>query len=123
MANEITISASLAFSKGGVGSSLSDSALQFDVSGTDYVQGTQNIGFAADEALGLGDAGAGITPGYCYIKNTDATNYVEVFGATGETATIKIKAGEVALFRLSAAAPTLQADTGSVMIDYLLIED
>jgi len=122
MASEITISTSLEFAKGGVGSTLSDASLTFDVSGTDYVQGTQNVG-TSEEALGLGDAGSGITPGYCYIKNTDATNFVSIRSGTGAANTIKLKAGEVALFRFEATAPFVIADTGSVMIDYLLIED
>ena len=120
MANEITISASLAFSKGGIGSSLSDSALQFDVSGTDYMQGTQGVLHTDQEALDLGHI---TTPGYCYMKNTDSTNYVEIFGVEDEGATLKLKAGEVALFRFGATAPFLQADTAAVQIDYLLIED
>ena len=119
MANEITISASLDFSKGGIGSSLSDTSLQFDVTGTDYHQGTMQVGTSA-ETLNLGDI---TTPGYCYMKNYDATNYVEVIGVNTETATIKLKAGEVALFRFASAAPEVQANTSIVQIDYLLIED
>jgi hypothetical protein len=119
MANEITISASLAFSKGGIGSSLSDSALQFDVSGTDYFQGTQGVG-TSEEALDIGHI---TTPGYCYMKNTDSTNFVSVIRATSEGNCIKLKAGEIALFRFEATAPFVKADTSDVQIDYLLIED
>ena len=92
MANEITLSASLAFSKGGIGSTLSDTALEFDVSGTDYVQGTQGVG-TTDEALDLGHI---TTPGYCYMKNTDSTNFITVRDADDQGDCIKIKAGEVA---------------------------
>ena len=119
MAEEITLSASLAFSKGGVGSSLADTNLTFDVSGTDYIQGTQGVGIAA-EVL---DKGHITAPGYCYMKNTDSTNFVEVIGVNTETATIKIKAGEVAMFRFASASPEVQADTAPVQINYLIIED
>ena len=120
MANEITITTALEFSKGGIGSSLADAGLTFDVTGTDYVQGSQSISSADQVALGQGAIG---TPGYCYMKNTDSTNFVEVFGVEDEGATLKLKAGEVALFRFSATAPFLQADTAAVIVDYLLIED
>ena len=120
MANEITITTSLAFTKGGVGSTLADAGLTFDVSGTDYVQGTQQVGFAAEEVLDLGDI---TTPGYCYMKNTDATNFVVVRGVAADTITVKLKAGEVALFRHGGTVPTVQADTAAVQINYLLIED
>ena len=119
MAEEITLSASLTFLKGGIGSSLSDTDLTFDVSGTDYFQGTQGVG-TSEEALDLGHI---TTPGYCYMKNTDSTNFVSVIRATSEGNCIKIKAGEVALFRFEATAPFVKADTSEVQIDYLLIED
>ena len=119
MAEEITISASLAFSKGGIGSTLSDSDLKFDVTGTDYFQGTQGVG-TSEEALDLGHI---TTPGYCYMKNTDTTNFVSIIRATSEGNCIKLKAGEVALFRFEATAPFVKADTSAVQINYLLIED
>ena len=120
MANEITISVSLAFSKGGVGSSLSESALQFDVSGTDYFQGTQQVPITTSAALNKGTITA---CGYCLMKNTDSTNFVQVEGTDGDTATLKLKAGEVALFRFNSNTPHVVADTAICMIDYLLIED
>ena len=120
MANEITISTSLAFSKGGVGSSLSDTSLQFDVSGTDYFQGSQQVPITTSAALNKGSI---TTCGYCYMKNTDSTNFVTVEGTDGDTATIKLKAGEVALFRFNSSTPHVVADTAICQIDYLLIED
>ena len=120
MADEITITASMAFSKGGIGSTLEDAGLTFDVSGTDYKQGTQAC-TTSEVALDLGAVST--NTGYIYMKNMDDTNYIEVFGAVGETATIKLKAGEVALFRLSATAPTVKADTANCQLDYLLIDD
>lgn len=120
MANEITVSMSLSFLKGGIGSSLSFSDLKFDVSGTDYFQGTQGVAQTADEALNLGHLG---TPGWCMIQNTDATNYVTVRFQNDDGDCIKIKAGETACFRFGATAPFVKANTADVQINYLLIED
>ena len=120
MANEITLSASLAFSKGGIGSTLADSGLQFDVSGTDYMQGTQHVPITNAVALNIG----GLTAlGYLYIKNTDSTNYMTIEGVQNDTPTVKLKAGEVAMFRLNGNAPFVVANTAIVQADYLLIED
>lgn len=125
MANELSISIYGSFSKGGIAANTRDmgmTGLTFTVSGTDVVKGTQSIGFAASEAIGKGEI---TTPGYLFIKNTDATNYVELEKATFTTGTgtVKLKAGEIACFRFSGTAPHALANTAAVVINYLLIED
>ena len=120
MADEITITASLAFTKGGVGSTLADAGLTFDVSGTDYMQGSQQVPITTAVALNIG----GLTAlGYLYIKNTDSTNFMTIEGVQNDTPTVKLKAGEVAMFRLNGNAPFVVSDTAIVQADYLLIED
>lgn len=119
MADELTISALLRFTKGTKDVSFSDQSQQFDVTGTDYIQGTQTVG-TSEEALAKGDI---TTPGYVFIRNLDATNFVKVRGATGGVDCVKIKAGEFALFRFAGTAPFVIADTASCEIEYLLIED
>lgn len=119
MANELTITASLAFAKGSVSVSLAKSAAQFTVSGTKYYQGVQTVG-TSEEALELGDISTG---GYCLLINRDATNYVSVRSGTGAANLIKVKAGEPALFRVEAAAPYVIANTASCEVEVLLIAD
>lgn len=119
MANEITLSASLEFLKATIGSSLSESALTFDVSGTDYVQASQAVG-TTDEALDIGNI---TTLGYLFIKNMDSTNFVVYRDADDQGNAVKIKAGEIALFRAGTAAPFVMADTAECIINYLAIED
>lgn len=119
MADEITITTSLTFAKGTVSESLSDTSLTVDVSGTKYVKGVQNVGFASEEALDMGDITA---PGYAYFRNLDATNFVEIRPGTGVVDLIKLLPGDVALLRLVATAPFVQADTAAVNLEYLIIE-
>lgn len=119
MANEITASVSLKFSKGGKTASVSKQGIQLTMSGTDYTRHTQTIG-TSEEALVLGDVG---TLGLMVVTNLDATNFVSIRPATGGTNTIKIKAGETQMFRLATAAPFAIADTGAVEIEVLLLED
>jgi len=122
MASEISVSAALSFLKGSSTDRLSPDPLTPTMTGSQYVKHRQTVGFAASEALNLGpDVAAG---GWCMIVNRDATNYVQVIAATGETPLIRLLAGEFALFRLSASAtaPHVQANTAAVDIDVLLLD-
>lgn len=125
MADELTISIAGSYSKSGLQADTSDMGmlgLQFTVSGSDFVKGTQSIGFSASEAIGKGEI---TTPGFLFVKNTDGTNYVEIEKATftSGAGTVKLKAGEVACFRSSGTAPHALANTAAVTIQYLFIED
>jgi hypothetical protein len=124
MADEITLSLSFRFSKSGRYVDTADFGalgLEFDVSGTDYVHKTQNIGTTA-EALSIGDIG---TCGWMVVKNLDASNYVEISRATFTSGqgTVKLKAGEVAAFRLGSNTPYALANTAACDIEYILVED
>ena len=119
MANEITISANLSFSKGLVEPASKAISLSVTVSGTDYVKMTQTIGFAAAEAINLGDI---TTPGYILISNLDTTNYVTLRDGAGGADVVKLKAGEAALFRVGASALYALANTAACVVEYLLIE-
>ncbi len=115
MASEISVSVSLTFSKGGASISKSDSKL-VDVTGDAFSHEVQSIP-TSNTALVEGAAVG--TPGYVYIKNLDATNFVTV-GITASY-TIKLLAGEFALFRAASAIYAL-ADTASCLVEYVIIE-
>ena len=120
MANEATVTTALKFTKGSVDLNLTDSASTFDVTGTRYQRAVQSVGTAA-EALDMGDI---TDPGWAYFRNLDASNYVELFAATGETAFLRLNAGEHACVRLStsATAPFAQADTASIDLEYMIVQ-
>ena len=118
MANEISLSASLIFSKGGASVSRLEN-IQVDVTGDAFSYEVQEVG-TSEEVLAQGaDLG---TPGYMFIKNLDATNYVEVGSTTG-VYDIKLKAGEFAIYRHNSATVYTKANTGACNVAYLLIED
>ena len=119
MSNEATVRVSLAFEKGGTSMTLSIGPLDSDVSGTLPQWKKASIGFAAEEALDLGDAGAG---GLFMAVNRDTTNYVEIRPNTGVADLVKLKPGEPCLFRLAAdAVPYALANTAAVPLEYLVI--
>ena len=122
MANEITVSASLSFTKDGVTQTEALAATTFTFTGTLYHKIRQLISSAAEEALQLGAVPAG---GLMLIKNLDSANPVAIRQATGLTDLIRINAGEVALFRLhgDSPAPFAQATGADVNIDMFRLED
>lgn len=78
---------------------------------------------AAGTALGIGLV---TTVGWMYAQNLDGSNYVEIgVQVTGTFyPLVKLKAGEVALFRVSAAAtPYARANTAAVNLAYRLYND
>lgn len=119
MANELTVSVSLSFLKGNLSSAITRqvTGAKFTVSGSDVTLKTQTIG-TAEEAIILGDVA---TPGFMFVKNLDATNFVTIRPATGGDDCVKLLKGECALFRHAGTAPFAIADTAPVAIEYMLV--
>jgi hypothetical protein len=123
MANELTFSTSLQFSKGNIAAqNLQIQNVRGDA-GEDFVRESQTITTAAGgTAINLGPVTA---PGAFAIKNNDATNYVEILPAVSGTPMLKILPGEVAQGRFTSTvtAPAVKANTASVDIEYLIVQD
>lgn len=119
MANEISVSAALAVSKGGVTLTATGSK-QLDMGADDMRHFTQIVGTSA-EVLEMTDI-TGV-PGYLLVKNLDATNYVELALDSGMTDKIcKLLAGQVALFPPSTATIYALANTASCRVEVLVCE-
>ena len=120
MADELTIKTEMSFLKSPTTQvQLQPDEFTIDVTGGDFNYQTQSIATSA-EAIALGDIG---TPGYMIVHNTDPTNYVEIgYDDTGFKPTVKLLAGEWALFRHTQATPQAKANSGACVIEYLLIE-
>ena len=116
MANELRIEAHLEYSKSGVKESKHDSAY-VDISGDSINKTIQEIATSNTQITAVATVG---TWGYVYLKNLDPTNYVEV-GLTSSYS-IKLKAGEFALFR-AAASLYARANTSAVNLEIIIIED
>ena len=122
MAEELTLTALFKYVKGNnTVQPTGKVATAIDVTGTNVLSHVQNIG-TTQEAITLGD----VTPGgYCYIENLDTTNFVSIRQATGASDMIRVKAGEMALFRLDADAtgPFAIADTAACDVLFVLLEN
>ena len=113
MADEISIKISLKMSKSPMQDiNVNPATFTVDMSGTDYIYATQNIGTSA-ENLAQGDVG---TPGWMIVHNLDATNFVELgYDDTGFKPFVKLKGNatvakrEWAMFRTTQATPQAKA--------------
>lgn len=118
MANELKIIVSLDFSKGGAKADRAES-IRVDVTGDAFTHEVQAVGTSEEELAQGADLG---TPGYIFIKNLDDTNYVEVGSTTG-VYDIKLKAGEIAVYRHNGTTIYAKANTAACLVEYWLIED
>lgn len=120
MANELTVSLALAFSKGGKNPSKKKLGQQYDVTGGDFTWKTQVVG-NTEEALVMGEVG---TPGYIIIENKSSAQYVGFRAASGSANAVEVLPGETSCFRIArgATAPFVIADANTAEIEYLLIE-
>lgn len=123
MANEISLSISLAVRKSNLDNSRSLSgSFTLNAASPAKAAGIASIGFAAHEALPMGDVA---TAGWALFKNLDATNFVNIGIDSGGNfhPTIKLKPGECAACRLASNAPYAKADTAAVKLEYEIWDD
>jgi hypothetical protein len=110
MANELTSSVSLTYSKGGAVAAVTASK-QTDITTGRTLDVTQVIG-TSEESVSLVDISS---VEEVVIQNLDATNFVEV-GAVTTQYSIKVKPGRLALFQPSANALFLKANTAACLV-------
>ncbi len=127
MASEITVVASLAYVNYPVNINPVGLTIQapgiFSITGADFTQATMSVPTTSGgTAIPIGSIG---TLGWYMIKNTDSSNYVEIYNAVSGTKFLRLNAGEVALgrFAQSVVAPAAIANTGAVVIEYLFLEN
>jgi hypothetical protein len=122
MSAEIKATIGLTATKGELSLAVATTTKSIDMTGTTYSDVGQIVG-TTYEALTIGsDVG---TEGWTYFKNLDATNYVEV-GVEVAAAfypLIKLKPGEAALCRLAVGTVFARANTSSVKLRALVLED
>lgn len=119
MSAEIAVTMALAVRKGGTVDGMDLGRFSVTMAGSNILHNRQTVG-TAEEALVLGDCGAG---GWVIMVNRGPTNYVQVRGLSGQTPLVRLPVDEPWCGRLDATAvPTLQANTAPCEVDYLLLE-
>lgn len=118
MANELTVTTSLSYSKTNDTVNRAKSCT-VTVTGSVRHGGVQTIG-TSEEALALGDVSS---IGWVYIQNLDGTNYVQIAAIPSEKFTIKLKAGEACAFRSSGNTVYAMANSAAVKVAYEVFSD
>lgn len=123
MANEITVNGALRVLKGDLDYRFSTGSLQFNMSGDAASGGVQAIGTSAHEALTINTTDL-TSAGWCYFRNLDATNYVDLGIDDGGTfeAFGRLYPGEFAFIPLATTAPYAKANSASVNLQYHMTE-
>ena len=117
MANEIKMSAQLYIAQGGVTINGQGADVYVTMAGTAKTSNVQAVGFAAAEAIDIGD----ITDiGYVWLRNADATNFVTV-GWTDPPTEMKLLPGEFALFPTRVETMYAKADTAAVNLEVVAV--
>lgn len=120
MADEIKLTANLKVENTGAKLERRSGTLSLDQTGD---KATYTIQTIANTATALEQGSVG-TPGLCWLKNLDATEYVEIGYTSGSfLPLVKLKPGEVAILRFNQATPQGKAQTTSIRLEILLIED
>lgn len=117
MSNATTLTAALAISGAGVSISGTVSGLSITQAGTNSIGNVQNIG-TTTEQLTFGDV---TTIGYLFVKNLDATNYVEFDLNTpvAGTAFSKLLPGEA--FVIPTRQTTIYGKANTAACDCLIV--
>lgn len=123
MADEITVSSSLIVDNGSFDPAWSTGSQSVDQAAAGGgAPGFVNIG-TSEEAISFGDVS---TPGWAFIRNIDATNYVDIGPDSGGSmvAACRLKPGEGFAIRLHPSSTWRgQANTAAVDLVFAVLED
>ena len=105
--SDLSVTTGFAYNKNAFAISISAATMGATLAGAGVVSNVQAVGFAAHEALILGEVA---TPGLSWFKNLDATNFVEIgYDTTGTfRPVVRLNVGDPpAVFRFSASRSRL----------------
>lgn len=116
MASELVVSSfNITYSKGGARVTIPVSQLAVDISGTVIAQGVLTSTTSATAISGLPG-----TPGYAFVRNLDATNFVQV-GPDNTNWAVKLTPGRPwAWLPLYGTALYHKADTASCSLQFVI---
>lgn len=119
MAQEITVIAGLAFSKGSSSQEFGPLRKLIDMAGEGAVWHRQTIGTSAEAVTIPADIASA---GWCIVVNRDDENFVNFRIGSGGSNFAKLLPGEPMLLRLASNDLYGIADTGPCEIEYLVVE-
>lgn len=121
MADEITYSGFLSFSKGGKSDEFGFGGLLADMSGGNFIHASQTLPNDSAAAINLGGV---TTPGYALIKNLSTLYSIAIRMGSGGANVITIPPGEVAgPFKFASTNPyAVASNAAGAQFEYLIVE-
>jgi len=124
MANEISASMSLGFTKNGISESVTVVTTKFTMNGNNFTHNTVLVPTSVGGlALPKGSIG---TPGWTYLHNLDTSgNSVQILVASGGSVMTQLYAGEFQMLRFAStdSNPAAIALVSSVYLEVFMIEN
>lgn len=124
MANEISVSWQLSAIKGNLSETRAKNfRATLSAASPNMGAGAQSIGFAAHEAVAVGDVS---TLGWAFFQNLDTTNYVELGVDVAATfyPLARLNAGESCVLRLAQGITLYaKANTAAVRLNYAILDN
>ena len=115
MSDELRLGIVLSFSKGGASVKRAEH-IEVDVAGDSYVHSNQEF---TTSSVALVEPAAIGTPGYVFVKNNHASNYIDV--GLDNSFTMRLLAGQFAIFP-AAAAIYAKAEGAGSDLEYIIVE-
>lgn len=123
MSDELSVNINATLTNGNQNFAFAPGALTFDQTATGGIDQIVVVNSSASEVISFGSV---TTEGWCFLRNLDATNYVQYGPDSGSSLIVfgRIEAGEVAAFRLDPTTTfRAQANTAAVKLQVALLED
>lgn len=123
MSNEITVSAQLKNVNGDLTRERRVTSKQFNQSNQGLSSEVQTIGTSSESINISSDIS---TAGYAFFRNLDSTNFVEIGVEDGNSTFIafaKLKPGEFGVIRLATSSIFAKADTASIKLEHMILDD
>ena len=123
MANELKGTTRMTFSKGGLKVSRGQTN-QVDITGTDYDAGVQDIGTSNEVLVINSDMSTAVS--WIYVKNLDATNFIEVGNQNGGAPIyfVKLFPGKSAVLPVTVTKDNIAclANTAACRLEFVVVE-
>jgi hypothetical protein len=117
MSKELEVAMGFSFSKAGVTVHFATRTIEIDVIGGTAYHHIKLVGTSPEDL----PTGAIETIGYCWFRNLDTTNFIQL--GVNNNVFMKLKPLEEAVVRLGISNPQAIADTAPAELEYIIVED
>ena len=119
MADELSLQIVATLTNGELDVRFAPGAKQYDQTTQGSIDQVVTVNTSAAETISFGDIS---TPGFCFVRNLDPSNYVTLSSTGG--AFSRVEAGEIGGWRLDPSMTlSAQADTAACKVQFVILSD